>query len=94
MRACKLIVDRACEHEAARAEKGFLALPYGGRLINSAWREMRDRSRRKAAHRKRFGVAPGEPSAMLAKSGAHFLMLDLAVWITCFTWLNKNLNTS
>jgi long-chain acyl-CoA synthetase len=76
------ILDYVYDHEAAQPDKVFLTQPVGGgRVVDYTWGQMMDQARRMAAHLRSFGFEPGARIAMLAKNSAHFLMVDLAVWM-------------
>ncbi|MFO1243688.1 MAG: AMP-binding protein [Ramlibacter sp.] len=79
----KLILDYIYEHETARADQVFLTQPVGGgKVVDYTWRQMMDQARRMATHLKGRGFEPGARIAILSKNTAHFMMAELAIWMS------------
>ncbi len=82
----KLILDHVYAHESELADRVFLTQPVGGgQVVDTTWAQAMDQSRRMAAHLKGLGFAPGARIAMLSKNSAHFIMVELAVWMAGYT---------
>jgi long-chain acyl-CoA synthetase len=78
----KLILDYVYEHEAAQPDRVYLTQPIGdGKVINYAWAQVLDQSRRMAAHLQSRGLGRGDQIAILSKNCAHFFMAELAIWM-------------
>lgn len=82
----KLILDHVYAHESELADRVFLTQPVGGgQVVDTTWAQTMDQSRRMAAHLKSLGFAPGARIAMISKNSAHFIMVELAVWMAGYT---------
>lgn len=82
----KLILDHVYAHESELADRVFLTQPVGGgQVVDTTWAQAMDQSRRMAAHLEGLGLAPGARIAMLSKNSAHFIMVELAVWMAGYT---------
>jgi long-subunit acyl-CoA synthetase (AMP-forming) len=82
----KLILDYVYQHESELADRVFLTQPVGGgQVAEYTWAQAVDQSRRMAAHLKGLGFAPGARIAMLSKNSAHFIMVELAIWMAGYT---------
>ncbi len=78
----KLILDYVYDHESEIPDRVFLVQPTGaGQVIEYTWREVMDQARRMATHLKSRGLPPGARVAVLSKNCAHFIMVELAVWM-------------
>ncbi len=77
------VLDRALEHERARAAQVYLTQPTGGgATVDYTWAETMDQARRMATHlRHERRLAPGARVAILARNSAHFFMAELAIWM-------------
>jgi len=83
MANAKLILDYVYDHEQARADTVFLTQPTGGgQVTDYTWAQVMDQSRRMAAHLKSLKLEPGARVALLAKNSAHFIMAELAIWLS------------
>ena len=83
MPASKLILDYVYEHESALADQIYLTQPVGnGQVVDFTWRQMMDQARRMATHLASRGFAPGARIAILSKNSAHFMMAELAIWMS------------
>ena len=83
MSTSKLILDYVYEHESALADQIYLTQPVGnGQVIDITWRQMMDQARRMATHLASRGFEPGSRIAILSKNSAHFMMAELAIWMS------------
>ena len=81
--ASKLLLDYVYEHESALADQVYLTQPLGkGQVVDYTWRQMMDQARRMATHLKSRGFEPGVRIAILSKNTAHFMMAELAIWMS------------
>jgi len=79
----KLILDYVYEHESALADQIYLTQPVGnGQVVDYTWRQMMDQARRMATHLASRGFEPGARIAILSKNTAHFMMTELAIWMS------------
>jgi long-chain acyl-CoA synthetase len=79
----KLLLDYIYEHETNRADQIYLTQPIGkGQVVDYTWRQMMDQARRMATHLKGRGFEPGARIAILSKNTAHFMMAELAIWMS------------
>jgi len=83
MAASKLLLDYVYDHESALADQVYLTQPLGkGVVVDYTWRQMMDQARRMATHLKSLGFEPGARIAILSKNTAHFMMAELAIWMS------------
>ena len=83
MPTSKLILDYVYEHESALADQIYLTQPLGnGQVIDYTWGQMMDQARRMATHLVSRGFEPGSRIAILSKNTAHFMMTELAIWMS------------
>ena len=83
MAANKLILDYVFEHEKSLADRVYLTQPIGsGQTLDYTWSQVLDQSRRMAAYIKAQNFEPGARIAILAKNSAHFIMAELAIWLS------------
>ena len=81
-----LILDHVLDHEASQPQRVYLTQPVGdGRVVDYTWAQVLDQSRRMAAHLQSRGFAPGARIAILSKNCAHFIMAELAIWMSGHT---------
>ena len=86
MNQSKLMLDYIYDHETNRANDIYLTQPMGGGpVVDFTWAQMMDQSRRMATHLKAQGFAPGSRIGILSKNTAHFMMVELAIWMAGFT---------
>ena len=79
----KLLLDYVYGHESALADQVYLTQPLGkGVVVDYTWRQMMDQARRMATHLKSRGLEPGARVAILSKNSAHFIMAELAIWMS------------
>ncbi len=83
MAAPKLILDYIFEHEKNHADTVYLTQPTGGgQTVDYTWAQVLDQSRRMAAHLKAQNFEAGARIAILSKNSAHFIMAELAIWMS------------
>ncbi|MEW6706066.1 MAG: AMP-binding protein [Pseudomonadota bacterium] len=81
-----MILDRVYEHERVLAHRVYLTQPLaGGRVVEYTWSQVLDEARRMAAHLRARGFEPGARIAILSKNCAHFVMAELAIWMSGHT---------
>jgi long-subunit acyl-CoA synthetase (AMP-forming) len=81
-----MILDRVYEHERLLADRVYLTQPLGGgRVADYTWAQVLDQSRRMAAHLRERNFEPGSRIAILSKNCAHFVMAELAIWMSGHT---------
>ena len=84
--ASKLLLDYVYGHESALADQVYLTQPLGkGVVVDYTWRQLMDQARRMATHLKSLGLEPGARIAILSKNTAHFIMAELAIWMSGHT---------
>jgi long-chain acyl-CoA synthetase len=77
-----LALQRLYHWERTMPDRVVLTQPMGGGALREfTWRELMDQTRRKAAHLKGLGIAPGDRVAILSKNTAWWLMADFAIWM-------------
>ncbi len=78
-----LILDHVYEHEAKSPERIFMTQPVGGgQVVDLSWAQALDQARRMAAHLQAQGFEPGARIAILSKNCAHFIVAELAIWMS------------
>ncbi len=61
----------------------YLSQPMGeGRVTELSWKQVGAQARRMAAHLQGFGWEPGSRVAIIGKNSAHWIIADLAIWIS------------
>ena len=68
--------------ESTIPDKVFLRQPIDGRWIDYSWRKAGDEVRRIAAGLKALNLPPKSRIALLSKNCAHWMMADLAIWMS------------
>jgi len=68
--------------ETTIPEKTFLRQPINGEWIDYSWRKAGDEVRRIAAGIKAMNLPPNSRIALLSKNCAHWMMADLAIWMS------------
>ena len=82
----KLLLDYVYEHEVALADHVYFTQPLGNsQVVDYTWRQLMDQARRMATHLKGLGFEPGSRIAILSKNTAHFIMTELAIWMSGHT---------
>lgn len=77
-----LALQRLYHWETTAPNRVALTQPIGGSaVVDYAWRDVLDQSRRIAAHLKSLGLHSGDRVAILSKNTAHWLMSDFAIWL-------------
>lgn len=83
MATSKLLLDYIYAHESALADQVYLTQPIGnGEVVDYTWRQVMDQARRMASHLQTRGLEPGARIAILSKNTAHFIMAELAIWMS------------
>jgi long-subunit acyl-CoA synthetase (AMP-forming) len=79
----RLILDCIQEHEIQRADQVYLTQPVGqGQVRDYTWRETLDEARRMARHLQSRGFEQGTRIGLISKNCAHFIMAELAIWLS------------
>ena len=83
MTTSPLILDHVYEHEAESPERIFMTQPVGGgQVLDLSWARTLDQARRMAAHLQAQGFERGARIAILSKNCAHFIVAELAIWMS------------
>ena len=83
MTSTALILDHVYDHEKTMANRVYMTQPTGqGQVIDYTWQETLRQARAMAAHLKNQNLAPGARVAILSKNCAHFIMAELAIWMS------------
>jgi long-chain acyl-CoA synthetase len=78
-----LILDHVYDHESARAGSVYLTQPLvGGAVVHFTWSQVVEQARRMAAHLRSRGFERGARVAILSKNCAHFVIAELAIWMS------------
>ncbi len=78
----RLPLQRAFHWERERPDEVFLVQPMGrGELREWTWRQALDEARRMASYLVRLELPPGSAVGIISKNCAHFVLLDLAIWM-------------
>lgn len=81
-----MILDRVYEHERLLADRVYLTQPLGGgRVVDYTWQQVLDQARRMATHLRERAFEPGSRIAILTRNCAHFVMAELAIWMSGHT---------
>jgi long-chain acyl-CoA synthetase len=79
----RLILDFIYDHEAQQPDRVYMTQPLGGgRVQDYTWAQTLDQARRMAAHLQAQGFGPGARVAILSKNCAHFILAELAIWMS------------
>jgi len=77
------IIEGAFRWERSRADRPWLTQPMGDGVVKDfTWRMALDEARRMAAHLRSLGFPPGSSIGILSKNCAHFILADLAIWLS------------
>jgi long-chain acyl-CoA synthetase len=77
-----LFLQRVYRWERDRADEVYMVQPLGGGAVREyTWKEAVGEARRLATYLTSLGHPPGSRIAMLTKNCAHFMILDLAIWM-------------
>ncbi len=83
MSQVKFILDHVYAHEKNTPDRVYMTQPTGqGQVIDYTWRETLQQARSMAAYLKAQNLAPGARVAILSKNCAHFIMAELAIWMS------------
>ena len=79
----KLILDHVYAHAAETPDKLYLIQPIGfGEVKDYSWQQVVDQAQRMAAHLQTKGFKPGARIAILSTNCAHFIIAELAIWMS------------
>src|ERR1035441_4812589 len=80
------ILEYVYDHESARAGNVYLTQPLAdGTVVHFTWGQVVEQARRMAAHLQSRGFERGSRVAILSKNCAHFVIAELAIWMSGFT---------
>ena len=83
MSQSKLILDYVFEHARNRSDHVFMTQPIGGgQVVEYSWAQILDQALRMAAHLQSLNFEPGARIAILSKNCAHFMIAELAIWLS------------
>lgn len=68
--------------ELTQPQAVYLTQPNGHQVIDYTWAEVGDQARRMAAHLKSLKLPPRSSIGLLSKNCAHWLIADLAIWMS------------
>jgi long-chain acyl-CoA synthetase len=78
-----LILENVLAHEKNRPDFVYMTQPIGnGQVIDYTWRKTLQQARSMAAYIKSQNLEPGARVAILSKNCAHFIMAELAIWMS------------
>ena len=78
-----LILENVLAHEKNRPDFVYMTQPIGnGQVVDYTWRETLKQARSIAAYIKAQNLEPGARVAILSKNCAHFIMAELAIWMS------------
>jgi long-chain acyl-CoA synthetase len=79
----RLILEHIYDHEAQTPDHVYLTQPIGGgRVVDTNWAQTLDQARRMATHLQAQGFERGARIAILSKNCAHFIIAELAIWMS------------
>jgi long-chain acyl-CoA synthetase len=77
-----LFLQRVYRWEHERGDEIYMVQPLGGTKVREySWKETVDEARRMASWLVSLRHPPGSRIAMLSKNSAHFMIMDLAIWM-------------
>ena len=83
MSQSKLILDYVFEHARSLGDHICMTQPTGeGRIVEYSWAQILDQALRMAAHLQSLNFEPGARIAILSKNCAHFMIAELAIWLS------------
>jgi long-chain acyl-CoA synthetase len=83
MTARKTLLEYAYHWEETSPDRVFLTQPIGpGTVKDYTFAEVMGQARRMASYLRSLGLPPGSSIAMCSKNCAHWIMADLAIWMT------------
>ncbi len=83
MSQSKLILDYVFEHARNLGVHVCMIQPTGeGRIVEYSWAQVLDQALRMAAHLQSLNFEPGARIAILSKNCAHFMIAELAIWLS------------
>ena len=82
----RLMLDYVLDHEDKLRDRIYMTQPIGNnQVVDYAWGQVVDQSRRMAAYLQSQGFPRGARIAILSKNCAHFIMAELAIWMAGYT---------
>lgn len=76
-------LDRFYFWEEHQPNKVYLSQPFGdGNIVNYRWSRVANEARRMACYLRSLQLAPGSRIAIMSKNCAHWIMADLAIWLS------------
>ena len=79
----RLILEHIYDHEAQTPDHVYLTQPIGGgRVVDTNWAQTLDQARRMATHLQAQSFERGARIAILSKNCAHFIIAELAIWMS------------
>ena len=83
MSQSKLILDYVFEHARNLGNQVCMTQPIGdGKVAEYSWAQILDQALRMAAHLQSLNFEPGARIAILSKNCAHFMIAELAIWLS------------
>jgi long-chain acyl-CoA synthetase len=80
------ILEYVYDHQSARAGSVYLTQPLAdGTVVHFTWGQVVEQARRMAAHLQSRGFERGSRVAILSKNCAHFVIAELAIWMSGYT---------
>ena len=81
--ATKLVLEAVYEWESREPQRIYMTQPTGaGAVVEYSWGETLDQARRMAAHIQSLDLPPCSHIAMISKNCAHFVIAELAIWMS------------
>jgi len=79
----KLILDYVFDHARNLGDHVCMTQPIGGgQVVEYSWAQILDQALRIAAHLQSLNFEPGARIAILSKNCAHFMIAELAIWLS------------
>ncbi len=83
MSQSKLILDYVFDHASNLKDHVYMTQPIGdGQVVEYSWAQIMDQALRMAAHLQSLNFEPGARIAILSKNCAHFMIAELAIWLS------------
>jgi long-chain acyl-CoA synthetase len=82
----KQLLECVYDHETLRPDRVWFTQPTGGGAVQDyTFSEAIGRARRMAAHLESLGFEPGSKIGIISKNCAHFIITELAIWMSGHT---------
>ncbi len=82
LRDDELLLQRFYDHCTRRPTAVYLTQPTGSGVLDYTFAEVLDQAKRMATHIAGLSLPAGSKIAIISKNCAHFIMADLAIWMT------------